>query len=39
MAGSERFPAVVHGQSGSGLEKHGIPDEHIVMRVTGCPEQ
>ncbi len=19
------------------LEKHGIPDEHIVMRVTGCP--
>ncbi len=37
MAEAERFlPEFVTSLEGV-LDKHGIPDEHIVFRVTGCP--
>lgn len=37
MAEAERYlPSLVDNVQGM-LEKAGIPDEHIVMRVTGCP--
>ncbi|KGA72869.1 assimilatory sulfite reductase (NADPH) hemoprotein subunit [Yersinia enterocolitica] len=37
MAEAERFlPEFVTRIEGI-LQQHGLPDEHIVMRVTGCP--
>lgn len=37
MAESERFlPELVASVEGL-LEKHGEPDEHIILRVVGCP--
>jgi sulfite reductase (NADPH) hemoprotein beta-component len=37
MAEAERFLPSFIDKVEAILEKHGIPDEHIVMRVTGCP--
>ena len=37
MAEAERFLPSFTDKVEAILEKHGIPDEHIVMRVTGCP--
>ncbi|MEM6324970.1 MAG: assimilatory sulfite reductase (NADPH) hemoprotein subunit [Pseudomonadota bacterium] len=37
MAEAERFlPDLVASVEGL-LEKHGIPDDHIILRVVGCP--
>ena len=37
MAEAERFLPGFIDQVDTILEKHGIPDEHIILRVTGCP--
>ena len=37
MAEAERFLPGFIDQVDALLEKHGIPDEHIILRVTGCP--
>ncbi len=37
MAEAERFlPDLVTGVEGL-LSKHGVPDDHIILRVVGCP--
>lgn len=37
MAEAERFlPDLVAGVEGL-LAKHGVPDDHIILRVVGCP--
>jgi sulfite reductase (NADPH) hemoprotein beta-component len=37
MAEAERFlPDLVHQVEGL-LTKHGIPDDHMILRVVGCP--
>ncbi len=35
--GSGAFPAVFIDNIDNLMAKHGVSDEHIVMRVTGCP--
>ena len=37
MAEAERFLPGLIDRVDEILEKHGIPDEHIILRVTGCP--
>jgi len=37
MAEAERFLPGFIDQVDALLAKHGIPDEHIILRVTGCP--
>jgi sulfite reductase (NADPH) hemoprotein beta-component len=37
MAEAERFLPSFTDKVEAILDKHGIPEEHIVMRVTGCP--
>lgn len=37
MAEAERFLPSFTDKVEAILQKYGIPDEHIVMRVTGCP--
>lgn len=37
MAEAERFLPQFVTKVEAVLEKHNVPDEHIVMRVTGCP--
>ncbi|MFV0548200.1 MAG: assimilatory sulfite reductase (NADPH) hemoprotein subunit [Limnobaculum xujianqingii] len=37
MAEAERFLPDFITQVGQVMEKHQLPDEHIILRVTGCP--
>ena len=37
MAESERFLPELVGNVEQLLEKHGVPDDHIILRVVGCP--
>ena len=37
MAEAERFLPGFIDQVDALLAKHGIPDEHLILRVTGCP--
>ena len=37
MAEAERFLPSLVGKVEALLEKHGIPDDHLILRVVGCP--
>ena len=37
LAEAERFLPSLVGKVEALLEKHGIPDDHLILRVVGCP--